>query len=747
MTTNSSRFARVKQIFDRAAELTAADQADYLAKACAGDAELLSEVKELLGHDVDNTAAILPDMDRIREEVAAQNMRRQTLIGNRIGPYQITDQIGHGGMGDVYLAVRTSDYQSRVAVKVTRPGIANDAILQRFRDEIQFQASLGKHPNIAAMLDAGETDDGLPYFVMDYVDGVRIDDYCDEQRLSTRERVSLFRQVCSAVQFAHQNAVLHRDLKPSNILVTSDGVPVLIDFGIAKTAVEDPTAGHTQTAFPVFTPDYASPEQVRGIRLTTASDVYSLGVVFYEMLTGHRPYRVDSHLPHRLAEAIDQQTPARPSDVISQFDTVQCSDGTTRQITPETVCHQRSAPITRLRKTLRGDLDTIVLMALRKEPERRYATADQLSADLGRYLDGLPVTARRDTAAYRTKKFVARNKIAVGLAALAMISLIGGLLGTGIGFADARRQRDDAEQSLGFALDSVDRMLLRVGKEDLVDIPQVAEVRRQILEDALEFYNGFLEQRGDDPRIAKELGRANLLVGSIYEKLYRFDDAIEAYQASIDQFTTLVESGQSDLDVEKKLADVYRSRGIVLSEQKNFADAQASLEKSIAYSKAARAHFPDESDLVDVETSTMMMLAQVVSENDGEAGERLYREAISIQEALVEQHPDVINYRDTLAILYSDLGFFARKKPGSAGLDEAERLQLKALEIRKQVMSAYPHERRSRSKVVSTQKKLGRVYHEGNRYQKAIDIYQEGVAVQQSLVDDYPGYPQLRSTL
>ena len=738
-------FANIKEIFDRAAELASDEQAAYLAEACAGDAELLLEVQQLLGHDADETAVSLPDLDRIRAEVAAQNQRRQTLVGQKIGSYEITEQIGQGGMGDVYLASRTSDYESRVAIKVTRPHVASEMVLNRFREEIQIQASLGKHPNIAAMLDAGETDDGLPYFVMDYVDGVRIDTYCDTQRLSTQARIKLFLNVCSAVQFAHQNAILHRDLKPSNILVTQEGVPVLIDFGIAKTAVDE--GENTRTIVPIFTPDYASPEQVRGLPLTTSSDVYSLGVVFYEMLTGHRPYQLRSHLPHKLVEAIDQQTPVRPSEVIERIDTLQCSDGTTRQVTPDSVSHQRSVPIARLRKTLRGDLDTIVLMALRKEPERRYPTADQLASDLDCYLKGMPVVARGDTVGYRAKKFVARNKVAATLGALVLLSLCGGLLGTGLGFADARRQRDDAEQSLAFALESVDRMLLRVGNDDLADIPQVAEVRREILEDALEFYNGFLQQREDDTRIAKELGRANVLVGSIYEKLYRLEEALEAYQNGIDCFEAFLADGRSDYAVEEKLAGAHLSRGVVLADQRKYDEAIESYERALDAIEKSRRKFPNTPDLIDTQASIMMMLAQITVKRDPVTGESIYRDAVGMQETLVDHHPNVFPYQTTLALLYTDLGFFVRHKHSTAGLDEAEQLQQKALAIRKRIMAAFPHERSARRRVASTLKKLGRVYHDDNRFQKAIDIYQEAIPIQERLVSEYPGYPTLKSEL
>lgn len=744
MTIDSTRFARVKQLFEQAIDLTVEEQTAFLSRECADDESLLAEVRELLGHDAASTAAALPDLARVRVEVAAQSSRQHDLLGKRIGPYEIREQIGQGGMGTVYLAVRTTDFESRVAIKVIRPEAANDVILQRFRDEIRFQASLGQHPSIAAMLDAGESDDGLPYFVMEYVDGVRIDEYCDKRRLTTRQRVELFRRVCGAVQFAHQNAVLHRDLKPSNVLVTSDGVPVLIDFGIAKHPVVDTDVAdhdHTQTAYPVFTPDYASPEQIRGARLTTASDVYSLGVIFYELLTGHRPYHVGSHWPHRMAEAIDQQSPPRPSDIITRIETVKSSDGTTQRITPDTISHSRAVPVTRLQRTLRGDLDTITLMALRKEPERRYATAIQFSSDLQRYLDGLPVLAQRDTWVYRTKKLVARNAVAVALTALMLLSLVGGMIGTGLSMADARHQRDDAEQSLATALDAVDRMLLRVGNDDLVDVPQMAHVRQKILEDAVEFYDSFIQQRGDDQRVTYEVARAHLLLGKIYEKLLRLDDALLSYNKSADLLRPLVASGQGDGDAERKLAQAIFGRAMILTRQKEFDEAERAFRRSLSVVEAAQSTFPTADDLVDDATLTKLMLAQVVAENSPREGEVIYREALAIQKALVARRPDVLEYRDTLSSIYTDLSALLLKQPGSQGPAEAESLQVAAFAIRKQLAADHPQQRRARSKLVSAYDWLGHVYLKTNRYHLAIETYDAASAAQRKLTEEFPGYP------
>ena len=313
-------------------------------------------------------------------------------------------------MGVVYLAVRADDhYQKRVAIKLVQHGLYTGAILHRFRTERQILASLD-HPNIARLLDGGTTTDGRPYLVMEYVEGLPIDVYCDRHKLSISERLRLFRTVCAAVHYAHQNLVIHRDLKPSNILVSTDGVPKLLDFGIAKLLnpeLSAPSLVFTESGLQLLTPEYASPEQVRGEPLTTASDVYALGVLLYELLTGHQPYRLTSRRRQDLERVICEVDPLKPSTAISRSDADTETDGT-GQRTPATVSQTREGQPEKLRRRLTGDLDNIVLMALRKEPQRRYGSAEHLAEDLRRHLEGLPVMARPQTFGYRSAKFIRR---------------------------------------------------------------------------------------------------------------------------------------------------------------------------------------------------------------------------------------------------------------------------------------------------------------------------------------------------
>jgi WD40 repeat protein/serine/threonine protein kinase len=425
----SDHWQRVREIFDAVSEQPPSERAALLESASGDDEVLRAEVEKLLrAHD--RVADFLEESPLVA--VFPKDIPDTEAIGRRIGPYQVVGEIARGGMGVVYKAVRADDeYQKQVAIKLVWPGTGGEKLLQRFRQERQILAQL-EHPNIARLLDGGTTAEGWPYVVMEYVAGVPMTAYCDAHRLSITERLQLFRTVCAAVQYAHQNLIIHRDLKPDNILVTEDGTVKLLDFGIAKlldTALGPEAAKLTRTGWRLMTPAYASPEQVRGETMTTASDVYSLGVVLYELLTGHRPFRLKGLLPHEAMRMICEEEPKRPSQAIIRTVAESDLDGQRRSThTPEAVSRMGEGSPERLRARLQGDLDNIVLMALRKEPQQRYASVEQFSEDIARHLAGQPVIARKGTLSYRASKFIRRHKVGVTIATLALLALILGLV-------------------------------------------------------------------------------------------------------------------------------------------------------------------------------------------------------------------------------------------------------------------------------------------------------------------------------
>jgi serine/threonine-protein kinase len=489
MQPAAERWGRIKELFEAAVDLDPNERRTLLDKECGGDEALREEIESLLKSDEQTDGFIEQPAFTIPHDLFPDNVE-EPFAGRQFGAYQIIREIGRGGLGAVYLAARADDeYRKQVAIKLVRRGLDTEDILRRFRNERQILAQLD-HPNIARLIDGGTTDDGLPYFVMEYVNGQPIDAYCDANALPTTERLKLFRKVCAAVTYAHQNLVIHRDLKPSNILVTEDGEPKLLDFGIAKLlSTGDELFTQTIPALRVMTPEYASPEQVKGEKIMTTSDVYSLGVLLYELLTGQRPYRLKARTPEEIAHAITEQEPERPSTAVKGRDSrIENRESADSQFT-----NYNS-------RSLRGDLDNIVLMAMRKEPARRYTSVGQFSEDIRRHLEGLPVRARKDTVAYRTSKFVNRHRIGVTAAGLVLLSLVGGFVATLVQVRTARRERAKAEAISGFlqktlnasnpnknlsgqptAKDLLDDASKRLATEELSDQPEVrAELQRII---------------------------------------------------------------------------------------------------------------------------------------------------------------------------------------------------------------------------------------------------------------------------
>lgn len=444
-----ARWPELDPLFVAALELEPSERTQFLERSCHGDAELRGELERLLAA-ADASADFLEErhslLQRLRE---ARGARAEPAAGHRISAYRLIREIGHGGMGTVFLAERADgQFEQRVALKLINWRAHDRGELLRFQLERQILARL-QHPNIARLLDGGVTDDGRPYFVMDHIEGTAIDRYCDHQRLDVRRRLELFLDVCAAVEFAHRNLIVHRDLKPSNILVTPEGTPKLLDFGVAKILGPDASSGApiTRTGRPPLTPEYASPEQVRGEPLTTASDVYSLGLLLYELLAGHRAYRLATGSPQEVLETVCGRDPEPPSVRAGRPDRYVGADGRERVVTPEEVAAAHRETSETLVRRLRGDLDAIVMTALRKEPPLRYPSAEALARDIERYLAGLPVAALPAGRWYRARKFLRRHGVEAGAAALAVLAVLAGAAAAGWQALEASRERDGAQEA------------------------------------------------------------------------------------------------------------------------------------------------------------------------------------------------------------------------------------------------------------------------------------------------------------
>jgi eukaryotic-like serine/threonine-protein kinase len=426
------KWQQVKDILAGALALAPEERPAFLNAECGTDEELRAEVEVFLGFEDQEDAFLKHPVFDVELLSSGENESIQ-FIGKRIGNYKIIREIGVGGMGAVFLAERVdSEFAHRVAIKLIKGSFTSRETIRRFQQERQILASL-EHSFIARLIDGGTTDDGIPYFIMEYIEGMTVIEYADLHGLDLEARLNLFRQICQAVEYAHRNLIVHRDLKPSNILVTEDNTPKLLDFGIAK-LIKDSSQAETNTRQFAFTPEYASPEQVRGEKLTTATDIYSLGVILFELLTGHRPYKTDSRNIGSVLKVICESEPARPSSVVGGAKRWSGNGNSTAKNKGQRTKDEdpKTNPKSKIQnpKSLRGDLDNIILKALRKEPERRYSSVEQLSEDLRRYQEGLPVSASRDSFGYRFSKFIQRNTLAVGAGALILLTLLGGLAAT-----------------------------------------------------------------------------------------------------------------------------------------------------------------------------------------------------------------------------------------------------------------------------------------------------------------------------
>ena len=512
MSDERERWLRVRGIFDQASDLDTAERDAYLDRTCDGDAALRAEVEALLDADRAAAEGFRPQIASATEALAEPSLELQ----EHLGPYRIESELGRGGMGVVYAAVRDDgEYRQQVAVKVMAQLLATESAAERFRNERQILADL-EHPAIARLLDGGTTEHGAPYLVMEYIQGEPIDVYCRRRKASLEERLGLMVKVCRAVSHAHARLIVHRDLKPANILITTDGEPKLLDFGIAKILDGERETVQTRTGSLPLTPRYASPEQVAADSITVATDIYSLGIVLYELLSGVSPYGdVSVQSPARLAQAICDVDPVRLSVAARQ------------------AVQKGGAPPVAARR-LEGELDAMVGTALRKEPERRYATVDQLAADLQRYLDGLPVTAVPDSFFYRAGKWLRRNTLVAALAALAVLALVGGLIARTVEAERANLEAARAEQEKERAnLEATVANEVALFLESVfdsagpVDATRREVTARQLLDAATERVDQLEDQPLVQARVLRVMGRA-------YKELALFDESEDLLKRSLE---------------------------------------------------------------------------------------------------------------------------------------------------------------------------------------------------------------------
>ena len=675
MRPSAETWQRVKEVFDAVVELAPRDRPALLDRLCHGDPTLRREVESLLASDDEASTFIESPAASIPRDLLPED----EFAGRSFGAYRIIREIGRGGLGAVYLAARADDqYRKEVAIKVVKRGLDTDDILQRFRAERQILAQLD-HPNIARLIDAGSTEEGLPYFVMEFVDGQPISSFCETRALSTRERLELFRQVCGAVTYAHQHLVIHRDIKPSNILVNEEGVPKLLDFGIAKVLhADDPLAAQTITGVRVMTPEYASPEQVRGRPISTASDIYSLGVLLYELLTGHRPYRLTTHAPEEISRAVVDQIPERPSTAIGR-----------------TASNQDSQIATR--KSLRGDVDNIVLMALRKEPTRRYASVAQFSEDLRRYLEGRPVLAHKDTLSYRAGKFIRRNKASVAAAAIVLLSLIGGMVATTWQARRAEQQRARAERRFSEVRRLANALVFELHSA-IENLPGSTAARELLVRHALAYLDSLARESQDDASLQRELASAYLRIGSAQgnpnnPNLGDTAGALRSYGEALKISERLRAAYPNDRQALRSVAVCLEKLSEVQAATGDLDAAVQSARQSLhAFKTIAEANPTDVAAQRSLAISYMKMGDVAGNPNfpnarDAAGALSSYRASLSILQALHEADPKSSGLEQLVGVLQERIGTMLLAE---GKIDEAEESYLSSQRIREHLAAAEP---------------------------------------------------------
>jgi non-specific serine/threonine protein kinase/serine/threonine-protein kinase len=754
----SDRWQQVTELFEAACARPAAERDAWLAQACP-DEGILTEVRTLLASYEEEPGFLeRPATAETAAGVLHERMDR-AVAGRRIGAYRVVRELGRGGMGVVYEAVRDDqEFARRVAIKLLPAGWIGSSLVARFRQERRVLATLD-HQGIARLYDAGTTDDGVPYFVMEYVDGRPVDAWCRSRALPVRRRIALVLQVCDAIGHAHQNLVVHRDLKPANILVTAEGRPKLLDFGIAKVLSEEAADSPdlTRTGQRAFTAEYASPEQIKGLPITTASDVYSLGVLLYVLLAGRPPHDLGRLSPFDAMKAVCELDPPPPSRVARAED----------------------------RSLLAGDLDTVIMRALRKAPQERYPSVFAFADDLRAWLEGRPVSASASTAWYRARKLVMRHKARALAVAAVVLALVGGGVATAWQAHIARLERDKAQHRFR-QVREFSRSLLFEVHEALRRLPGATEPRRLLLDRAVGFLDGLAADAGEDDPLTLELAQGYRRLGQVlgssvsenvgdlagaqasFEKaarlsedvLARHPDSLEAANvatgayddlAGVLRSRELVEDAERanerhrvlTEDIERRhgndprgmssVAASYLNLGVFRGTRGDHDGARPLYEKAIRLYSALPPDMRAADDVIKGHNRALKRLGAIlIVEDQLEEAERRYREALALEEALLARHPEDASIRYDMTFTQSDLGLIARKR---GDLATALELYGRAREIRAAAVAADPKNVRALIGLASTHSNLGGVLYNSLRYDEALSHHREGLRRRRAILD------------
>jgi len=757
---------RIQNLFLEALDLPPEERPSFLDKACAGDQEVRREVESLIAHDSTDEQRIAEAL----EDTAQSLLESEDLSGSRLGVWRVIKEIGRGGMGTVYLACRDDDqFQKHVALKMVKYGMDTAELLGRFRHERQILAHLD-HPYIARLIDAGNTQQGRPFLVMEYVQGRPIDLYCRQDGLDIEARCRLFLKVCQAVAYAHRNLVIHRDLKPGNILIATDGSPKLLDFGVAKLLDSEVDPGHAATVAGVrmITPEYASPEQVRGELVGTASDIYALGAILYELLSGVKAHQLTSHSPSELQHAICEVEVKPPSSRISPDDS-------------------------RLRKRLSGDLDNIVLMAMRIEPEQRYSSVDLFAKDIGRHLKGRTVTARPPSLTYRFGKFARRHRLSLTFAMLIVLSLIGGTWTALVQAHHARIEQRRAEARLSQMVELANRALFDV-HGSIERLPGALDARRQLVSTTLDYLQNLSKDAGDDEKLRKALATAYYRLGDLqgYPFAPNLGDttgAIQSYRNSVALIEPLHTAHPKDAEAQRQWLESQERLAVLLEQTAGYAEAEKLLKEGLPTAEAltklpvagvdaeriqgefyeyladaesrhdpaaglpyARSYleifsglaerYPDRADFVLEQSNGYALVGRFLQrQGDTHAVLEAFLKAVSLREGLVKTHPKDVVYKRNLMIGYGHVGDILGGSPLVDSLGDSAGAQAyyrKAVAIGQELYDADPNDRTAKFDLAAGLERLGMVEASPSNADESLASLKRSATILESLVADDP---------
>ena len=739
----TENWKKIKEILDKALEIEPAGRQKFLDESGASR-EIRAEVESLLGfaeeaEDMMHLSAVEFTRDFFEED-------ENVLIGKTIGAYRIIRELGFGGMGAVYLAERSDGkFEQTVALKLLKREMNTAALRRRFQQEREILASL-EHPNIARLLDAGTTDDKIPFIAMEYVEGLPITDYCSRHDLSLSERLDLFRNVCASVNFAHRNLIVHRDLKPSNILITEDKIPKLLDFGISKilSAEFNDLDSATITRLGVMTPSYASPEQLRKESVTTATDIYSLGVILYEILSGHRPFEAKEDDINEIYRAVLELEPAAPSIMIAERGTRNAELNSQLKAAPDQTKDQnkRTNPHSQIRiPQLKGDLDNIVLKALRKEPDRRYSSAENLAEDIRRHQEGLPVTARPSTFFYRTEKFFRRNRASVAAGVLILLAIVAGVVATFWQSRVAQAERAKAERRFNDVRTLANSFLFEFSPK-IENLPGSMPARQLLVTRALEYLDSLSQESASDWQLQNELAKAYEKVGDVQgnpqtPNIGDLQGALASYEKAQAIRRRLLEIDQENAEKQADLAGNLEVAANINLNGGEFGKAEASLAEAVALREKVLAKNPRDFAARSNLANTLRTSGFVPFYNsENEKALEIYRRAQAIFAELSLESPDDAFVNMQYANVYLDIGeSFGYLDDAAQARENVE----KGMDMLAAVYQKNPNNIRVRRAFFVSLLKRGEIYRDGEDWQNSLVKYDRALELAQTALQNEPG--------